>query len=190
MLNTLVWAAAAGAARAAIAAVWGCFIPQDATWQLPVQVGKAPQARGAPFAAFLCWGGVQVDAVPAPVPGWRTHLCPPDDLPVGLVLGAVEYLHAGYRFHGFAINRAHNAAKGREKGELWLNTRPELDRALCRREWPWNQRAVPERGHMHKAGAGRTLLKVFNKALQQSWDPVRFWQSNKVFHTGWIFAHL
>lgn len=51
-------------------------------------------------------------------PGCQTHLCPADDLPVGLVLGAVEYLHTGDGFHGFAINRAHNAAKGREEGEL------------------------------------------------------------------------
>lgn len=163
----LVWAVVAGAAQAA--AVGGCFIPQDATLQLPVQAGKAPQAL------LLLSGGEQVDAAP----GWQTHLCPPDHLPVGLVLGAVEYLHAGYRFHGFAINGAHNAAKGRGKGELWLGTRPELDRALCRRERPWSQRAVPERGHMHKAEARRTFLKAFNKALLQSWDPIRFWQSNE-----------
>lgn len=79
---------------------------------------------------------------------------------------------------------------GREEGELWFSTRPELDRALCRREWPWNHRAVPGRGHMHNAGAGRTFLKVFNKALQQSWGPVRFCQSNEAFHTGRVSAHL
>lgn len=42
---------------------------------------------------------------------WLTHLCPPNDLSVCLVLWAVKYLHACYRLHWFAIDRAYNTER-------------------------------------------------------------------------------
>lgn len=65
---------------------------------------------------------------------WVTYLCPPNDLSICLVLRAMEYLHARYRLHWFAINRAYDTAEGRESGKFLLYQRYKLNREHCRGE--------------------------------------------------------
>lgn len=74
---------------------------------------------------------------------WLTYLCPPNDLSICLVLWAMKYLHACYRLHWFAINRAYNTVKGREKAKFQLSKKHELNREHCKRELRQDQRAAP-----------------------------------------------
>lgn len=125
-------------------------------------------SRGSMHCFPVVTGGA---AVPAPELGWQTHR----PTSVHLMTFPLALYSEPWNIFTLVIDSMDLPSIGlttlqkggrrvsSDSAKTWAGQSP------LQREWPWSQRAVPERGHLHKQ-------------VQEgpSWR----------FHTGWIFSHF